>query len=183
MWRHCGIEGLTLESIDEVKYWVFDTSPPDSPASDDESQAAPALIIHINQFMDYEASQAFLVPHTTWRLYGDPMAENGEYRYVHSGDSEQLQWSSIRHYVADQGVQFEVDVAVLRALNTPPPTYRDPNSPLSLGQCEAACQTDRSWRVIKETIKRVTDSNSIADEAVVVFKKSLGEEEMHRIRW
>jgi len=167
---NCGIEGLTLESIDEVKYWLFDTSPPDSPATDDEDQAAPTRIIHIDQFGGYEVSQAFLVPHTTWRLYGDPMAENGEYRYVHSGDGEQLQWFSIRHYIADQVVQFEV-VAVLRALNTPP-TYRDPNNPLSLEECEAACQTDRYWSGIKETIKRATDSNRIADEAVEVFKKA-----------
>jgi len=109
-----------LGDLQEVKYWLFDTTPPDSPISDDEGDEGQAQIICISQLEVYEASQPFIVPHATWKLYGNPMAKDGEYRYVHSGVREHVQWPSIRHYIADQVVQFEVDIAVLRALNALP---------------------------------------------------------------
>jgi len=163
---------------------VLDTAEPDdentpvSPVdgSDGAGSHTESVMIGIMQVNAYEFSNAFVVPHSTWKALGDRSALDGEYRYIHvstSGDRDR-QWPSIRHYIAEQVVQMEVDVAIRQA-QTPSPQPEESPDPY------APIQSADFWQRLKDVIFNSTTNMHIASEAVEVCQKAL-EKHQKRMR-
>jgi len=64
-----------------------------------------------------EGGIQYIIPHETWKKYGNPDAKPGEYRYVHAGD-DITEWPSYRRYMGEIVVDLEAKVEAQRAANS-----------------------------------------------------------------
>jgi len=119
-----GIKDAEVEDTFEVESWLFPRLPPDRSYVNAHGQAMNVMsfgedgesktdgyTIRLWSTEEFISCRQFIVPHSTWKVYGDPQAADGEYRYVHSGEI-MAEWPSFRHYVGEKVIQLEAQARI-----------------------------------------------------------------------
>lgn len=119
-----GIQSASLEDPAELES-LFPDLPPDRIEHDDQgktrhifdsSNRAPhrRQVIQLSQLSGIGYVGQFIIPHDTWKEYGDPEARPGEYRYVHVSEGT-IEWTSFRHWMGEFVMELEAEANFHRA--------------------------------------------------------------------